>query len=131
MTKAYSATDPGVLCNIYNGLTTYEIPGPAVWDGASSGTSPASTTPTATAAPVSSAAPSKTVTPVTSAVASPVATPVEDAEPSTTPVPTSGSGSGSALPETFTIEQFISWLKSTTGSSAKRLRRAHARAFQL
>ncbi|CAO2650084.1 Nn.00g013760.m01.CDS01 [Neocucurbitaria sp. VM-36] len=135
MTKAYSATDPGVLCNIYNGLTTYEIPGPAVWDGASTGSSPAPTTPTTTAAPVSSATPSKTATPTV--VASPSATP--DAEPATpteteaapTPSSTSGSGSGSTLPETFTIEQFISWLKTTTGSSARRARRAHARAFQL
>lgn len=137
MTKAYSATDPGVLYNMYGGSTTYEIPGPAVWDGASSGSAPAPTTPTETAAPVSSAAPSKTATPTV--VPSPVATPVEDSEPSTptetevaTPAPTSGSGSGSSLPETFTIEQFISWLKSTTGTSAARVRRrAHPRAFQL
>ncbi|KAF2846564.1 lytic polysaccharide monooxygenase [Plenodomus tracheiphilus IPT5] len=148
MTKAYSATDPGVLFNMYGGATTYEIPGPKVWDGASSGSAPAPSTPSETAAtPVSSATPSKTATPVASA--SPVASPVEEAEPATStpaeeaepatpspvesaaPAPTSGSGSGSALPETFTIEQFISWLKATTGTSARRARRAHARAFQL
>ncbi|KAF2027353.1 hypothetical protein EK21DRAFT_114979 [Setomelanomma holmii] len=124
MTKAYSATDPGVLVNIYSGLTSYTIPGPKVWDGASSGTSPS--TPTKTATPVASS----------SAVASPVATPVEDSEPSSTPTPAApsasavaGSGSGSTLPETFTITQFIAWLKEQTGTSAKA--RRHAREFSL
>ncbi|KAH7383789.1 glycosyl hydrolase family 61-domain-containing protein [Pyrenochaeta sp. MPI-SDFR-AT-0127] len=135
MTKAYSATDPGVLFDIYSGKTTYPIPGPAVWDGASSGSAPAPTTPSNTAAPVASAAPSKTATPVASAA--PSASPTKEAEPATpteteaAPAPSSGSGSGSTLPETFTIEQFISWLKTTTGSSARRARRAHPRAFQL
>ncbi|KAL6707296.1 hypothetical protein ACN47E_004284 [Coniothyrium glycines] len=137
MTKAYSASDPGVLVSIYNGITNYEIPGPKVWDGASSGSSPEPSNPTTTAAPVASAAPSKTATPTASAVASPIASPVEDAEPTAAPAPAptsgsgSGSGSGSTLPETFTIEQFISWLKTQTSTSAKRARRAHARAFQL
>ena len=37
MTKAYSATDPGVYVNIYSGITSYQIPGPAVWNGSGSG----------------------------------------------------------------------------------------------
>ncbi|KAF2118909.1 glycosyl hydrolase family 61-domain-containing protein [Lophiotrema nucula] len=36
-TKFYTPTDPGILVNIYSDLTTYDIPGPALWDGASSG----------------------------------------------------------------------------------------------
>ncbi|KAF1848875.1 lytic polysaccharide monooxygenase [Cucurbitaria berberidis CBS 394.84] len=131
MTKAYKATDPGVLCNIYSGLTSYEIPGPKVWDGASSGTAPAPTTPSKTAAPVSSSAPSQTATPTV--IASPSATPIKEAEPATPTesqaAPAPSSGSGSTLPETFTIEQFISWLKTTT--STRNARRAHPRAFQL
>ncbi|KAI5808300.1 glycosyl hydrolase family 61-domain-containing protein, partial [Pyronema omphalodes] len=35
----YTTTDPGILFNLYGGSTTYKIPGPAVWDGTSSGTS--------------------------------------------------------------------------------------------
>ncbi|KAF2500872.1 hypothetical protein BU16DRAFT_523610 [Lophium mytilinum] len=31
----YSASDPGILFDLYNGFTSYPIPGPAVWDGAS------------------------------------------------------------------------------------------------
>ncbi|KAH9875613.1 hypothetical protein IAQ61_003077 [Plenodomus lingam] len=139
MTKTYSPTHPGVLFNLYNNPTSYEIPGPKVWDGASSGSAPAPSTPSqAPATPVSSTTPSKSAAPV----ASPVATPVEEAEPVTpTPAPSaapapalgngSGSGSGSALPETFTIDQFISWLKSNTGSSGRRARRAHPRAFRV
>jgi cellulase len=33
-TALYKKTDPGVLYNIYNGQTTYTIPGPAVWTAA-------------------------------------------------------------------------------------------------
>lgn len=129
MTKAYSATDPGVLVNIYSGLTDYKIPGPAVWNGASSGSSPA--TPTK---PVASAAPSKSATPVASAA--PSSSPVkEQPKPATSSAPApapssgsgSGSGSGSTLPETFTITQFIAWLKQQTGTKARR----HAREFAL
>ncbi|KAL4914582.1 glycosyl hydrolase family 61-domain-containing protein [Aspergillus aurantiobrunneus] len=34
---AYKADDPGVLFDIYGSFDSYPIPGPAVWDGASSG----------------------------------------------------------------------------------------------
>ncbi|KAG9185633.1 lytic cellulose monooxygenase (C1-hydroxylating) [Alternaria panax] len=126
MTKAYKATDPGVLFNMYGGATEYTIPGPKVWDGASTGGSAPATPskPVAPAAP-SSAAPSATPSPVEEAEP---ATP-SPTEPAATPAaPSSGSDSGSALPETFTIEQFIQWLKTTTGTSASKARR-HARAF--
>jgi cellulase len=128
MTKAYKATDPGVLFNMYSGATEYTIPGPAVWDGASSGSAPATPSkPVEEASPASSAAPSATPSPVEEAEpATPSAT-----KPAATPsAPSSGSESGSALPETFTIEQFIQWLKTTTGSTASKARR-HARAFHL
>jgi cellulase len=125
MTKAYSASDPGVLFNMYGGATEYKIPGPKVWDGASSGSAPsAPATPTKPATPAaSSAAPSKTATPVAEAPSATSAAPSPAA-----PVPTTGSGNNSgSLPETFTINQFISWLKEQTGSKARR----HAREFAL
>jgi len=40
---AYSANDPGVLFNIYTSFSSYPIPGPAVWNGASGGAPPATT----------------------------------------------------------------------------------------
>lgn len=46
---AYSANDPGVLFDLYNGFTSYTIPGPAVWNGASSGGSGSSPAPSASA----------------------------------------------------------------------------------
>lgn len=36
---AYSYSDPGVVFNLYGSFTSYTIPGPAVWDGTSSGSS--------------------------------------------------------------------------------------------
>lgn len=35
----YSADDPGILFNLYGDFTSYQIPGPDVWSGASSGSS--------------------------------------------------------------------------------------------
>jgi cellulase len=139
MTKAYSATDPGVLVSIYNGATTYEIPGPKVWDGASSGSG-------SSPAPASSAAPKSSAAAATSAVAeaTPVATSAAAtsapaatsaaatsaaAAPSATAGTGSGSGSSSTLPEEFTIQEFIAWLKETTGATGSSKARRHARSF--
>jgi hypothetical protein len=65
-TSLYDAQDPGIFINIYMALSSYIIPGPALWDGASSGaTQPsgsasasasASATPTATGSSSSTAA---------------------------------------------------------------------------
>ncbi|KAH6637726.1 endoglucanase-like protein II [Boeremia exigua] len=55
---AYTANDAGVLFDIYAGKTSYPIPGPKVWNGASSGAAapaPVKTT-TAAAAPVKTTA---------------------------------------------------------------------------
>jgi hypothetical protein len=32
-TQLYKATDPGILVNIYQSLSSYKIPGPALWSG--------------------------------------------------------------------------------------------------
>lgn len=120
MTKAYSAEDPGVLFDIYSGATTYPIPGPKVWDGASgSGSSPA---------PTKTAAPSATSAAATSPAATSAAAEATSAAPA--PAPTSGSGSGSStLPEEFTLNEFIAWLKETTGATGASKARRHARSF--
>ncbi|KAK0640365.1 putative endo-beta-1 [Lasiodiplodia hormozganensis] len=85
---AYTATDKGILFDIYGSFDSYPIPGPSVWDGASGSTaastgavkaetSAAASTPAATsaAAPVETSAAAET--PATSAPATsaaPVAT---------------------------------------------------------
>ncbi len=170
MTKAYQATDPGVLVNIYNSLTSYQIPGPAVWDyksagGSSSPSQPAtpasSATPAQSAQPAASSKPaSKPSSPAPSATSATPSKPssapaagysatpskpssapapgysatppkyTEPASPTETATPSSGSSSGSTLPKTFTIEQFITWLKTQTGDYSRRARR-HARSFEV
>ena len=122
MTKAYSASDPGVLFNIYGGATTYEMPGPKVWDGVSSGAAPSK--PSASAPAATSAAAEATPTATKPAASAPAAT------SAAAPAPTAGSGSGSGsstLPEEFTLNEFIAWLKTTAGASSKA--RRHARSF--
>ena len=79
---AYKATDPGVLFDLYNGFSSYPGVGPKVWNGASSGTTPAPVTtpapatptkaPVTTPKPASSAAPAKTTL---ATIVKPVATP--------------------------------------------------------
>ncbi|KAH7068944.1 hypothetical protein BKA63DRAFT_98230 [Paraphoma chrysanthemicola] len=116
--------------------------------GSGSGSSPApasSAAPSASASPVASAAPVASA-PASSAIPTPAA-PVATPSPSkvadvATPTPTAGSGSGSdngeALPQTFTLESFIAWLKENAGSDvANKVRRmvaakrAHPRAFRV
>ena len=127
MTKAYSAEDPGVLFDIYSGATTYEMPGPEVWDGASSGSGSGSGSATSAAA-TKTTAPSATSAAATSAAATSAAATSAAAE--ATPEPSSGSGSGSStLPEEFTINEFIAWLKETTGATGASKARRHARSF--
>ena len=108
MTKAYSASDPGVLFDIYSGATSYEIPGPAVWDGASSGSAPAPSEPAAASSAAATSAAATSAAPASSAAATSVAAEATPTEAATSaaatsaaaPAPTAGSGSGSAaLPE--------------------------------
>ncbi|KAL1311451.1 hypothetical protein AAFC00_001611 [Neodothiora populina] len=88
---AYKATDAGIHFDIYNGFTSYPIPGPPVWSGASSSavntqaavvsssavaaTSSAPAPATSSAAPVSSAAPTTLATLVKTSTSAASATP--------------------------------------------------------
>jgi lytic cellulose monooxygenase (C1-hydroxylating) len=74
---AYSASDPGILFNLYSGFTSYTIPGPALWNGASGGGSQPSTTssttrPGTTFSTITTTRPSTTTTrPVTTTSSTP------------------------------------------------------------
>ncbi|KAI8942308.1 hypothetical protein NX059_000387 [Plenodomus lindquistii] len=105
--------------------------------GSGSGSSPAPAASSGAAKP--SAAPVASAKPTSAA---PVATPTPTAVAAVaTPTPSAGSepeeDSESALPETFTLETFITWLKANAGSDvANKVRRmvvakrAHPRAFR-
>ena len=78
----YTYSDPGIVFNIYTSFSSYSIPGPKVWDAAS--TSPGSGSPSATA-------PGTTITLISSAA--PIATPTTTSTPDSpviteTPAPT-------------------------------------------
>lgn len=78
----YTATDPGILFNLYSGsVTSYPIPGPKVWDGASG--SPATPAVSSVAAVSSKAA----VTSAAPAVSSKAATPVVSSKAAVTSAP--------------------------------------------
>jgi cellulase len=90
---AYSPTDPGILLSIYQGLTSYVIPGPAVYKSGSSSSgsssSGSSSGNTATAAPTnrpSTAPTTRPTNPTTAPTTAPV-TPTEN--------PNSGGNGGS------------------------------------
>ncbi|KAF3033509.1 hypothetical protein E8E12_004882 [Didymella heteroderae] len=131
--KFYTPTDPGIKVNVYGDNSNYQMPGPALFSGASSGSSSGSSNssaaaPAKTSAAATSAAPAATSSAavqnnaVSTPVASATATAVASAAPSST-------GSSGALPETFTLETFISWLEKAAGSTSSKARR-HARAFR-
>jgi cellulase len=86
----YKATDPGILFDIYNSFTSYPIPGPAVWDGSSSGSSASSGS-----APDTNQAAAKPVPTTLATVAKPAATPAPAGGSSSgsSPAPAPGSGS--------------------------------------
>ena len=66
-TELYKATDPGILISIYSALSSYVIPGPALYTGASSGSSSSSST---TAAATTASATVSTTAAATVATAS-------------------------------------------------------------
>ncbi|KAH6887689.1 glycosyl hydrolase family 61-domain-containing protein [Thelonectria olida] len=149
-TELYKADDAGILFNPYSTLTSYEIPGPALYgsgsgsdnSGGDSSTPVASsavaTTPaavTSVVTPVVSSTPTSLVTSVftpskpTTAVANAETAAASESAPAATQTASSGnesSGSDSDLPETFTLDTFIAWLKTKAGSSVTR---RHARAL--
>ncbi|SPO06344.1 related to endoglucanase IV precursor [Cephalotrichum gorgonifer] len=117
-TKLYTADEPGIIFNPYAASIDYPIPGPALYG--SGGSTPQK--PTETSAPVPSptnASPSETAAP------SPTVAPT----PSSTPTPPANGGGKPTLPETFTLETFISWLTETAGS--KKARRSHAKDIRM
>ncbi|KAL3483663.1 glycosyl hydrolase family 61-domain-containing protein [Aspergillus germanicus] len=108
----YSADDPGVLFDLYNGFTSYPIPGPEVWDGASSGsgsdsgsapTSSAAATSSATATSEPAATSSATVAPTTATTTTQTDDDYEEAPAPTSapaPAPTSSGFVTSVRPST-------------------------------
>ncbi|KAF9882829.1 hypothetical protein FE257_005102 [Aspergillus nanangensis] len=70
-TALYKNTDPGILVNIYQSLSSYDIPGPALYSGSSSGSGSSGSSTTAapssvTPSPSSSAIPSSSSVAVSS-----------------------------------------------------------------
>lgn len=124
-TALYKADEDGIVFNPYAATIEYNIPGPALWTGGSSGGAPSTpTTPTNATVP---AVPSATA-PASSPIASPeAAEPSSTAAPVASPAPSAGSGSGE-LPTEFTLETFIAWLEGKAAGSSSKSRR-HARAF--
>ncbi|KAH7038313.1 glycosyl hydrolase family 61-domain-containing protein [Microdochium trichocladiopsis] len=119
-TALYTANHPGIKFNPYTQISSYQIPGPAmpaVFAKGGSGTSPAPS-------------PSPTTTPVAPPAASSTTAP---SAPSATPTCTSvpkPSNPGTELPETFTLETFISWLQNVAGKKTNS-HRSHPREMKL
>lgn len=72
-TALYKNTDPGIKVNIYESLSSYTIPGPALYTGASSGSGSSSAAATTTAAATAAPIATSSATPVS---ASPSSTPL-------------------------------------------------------
>lgn len=125
--KLYTATDPGIKVNVYGGdMSSYEMPGPALFDGASSGSGNASAPKPSASAPASSA-------PASSASSAPAATSSAAVAAVSTPAasaPAPAQTGSASLDKEFTLDTFISWLEEKAGSSSQKVRR-HPRAFRV
>jgi hypothetical protein len=114
-TKLYTEDEPGILVDIYSNFDSYEIPGPDVWDGASSGggstdtPAPSSEAPGPSSAAPTSAAPSSapygesSAAPATSSAYSPPSSAPAPPESSAPAPPSSSAGAGSSSKCTSTI----------------------------
>jgi cellulase len=132
----YDPNDPSIyIPNYYNGFKTsgissYKAPGGAVAScgGSDSGSAPTAPNSTVAGAPSPVASSSALVSPKPAPTESvgggeaPVSSPVGPS----VPAPGAGNdGSAGALPATFTLKTFVSWLQSKASSKMRR----HARAF--
>ncbi|KAI8943728.1 hypothetical protein NX059_001707 [Plenodomus lindquistii] len=125
--KLYTPDDAGIKVNIYGAdLTSYKIPGPALFSGASSGSgAPAGND---TAAPVASSTPAASPVVQNNAVSSAVATPTPSAAAGpSAPLTTGGA---SIADKEFTLDTFIAWLEEKAGSAPSQKVRRHARSFR-
>ncbi|KAF4303518.1 Cellulose-binding domain fungal [Botryosphaeria dothidea] len=84
---AYTATDKGVLFDIYSTFDSYPIPGPAVWDGASSGSSGSGSTASSSSAAVVAETTAAAATTSAAVATSAASTPATSAAPATTAAP--------------------------------------------
>jgi cellulase len=84
----YSATDPGVLFDLYTSATSYPIPGPRVWNGAN-GSVPAPAPSPAALAPAPTTTSAAPVAPAPTTQAAPPTTPTT-LSTAVRPAPTSG-----------------------------------------
>ncbi|PYH76780.1 hypothetical protein BO82DRAFT_358825 [Aspergillus uvarum CBS 121591] len=87
---AYSATDAGILFNMYGSFDSYPIPGPSVWDGTSSGSSSSasSSSSSAAAAVVATSSSSSSIEAVTTKGAVAAVSTAAAVAPTTTAAPT-------------------------------------------
>jgi hypothetical protein len=124
-TELYTPTDPGILFSPYSATIDYTVPGPALFGSGGSSTPTKPSTPSAAPSPSGN-----TTTPVATPSSSPAATPIaEEAPAASSAAPsTAPSTGGDALPESFTIDTFITWLEGKASGSASKTRR-HARSF--
>ncbi|KAB8071765.1 putative endo-beta-1,4-glucanase D [Aspergillus leporis] len=110
---AYTATDKGVLFDIYNSFDSYPIPGPAVWDGASGSSSSSGSASASAPAPTSAApAPSSFTT-----IAKPQST-TETPETTSAVVSTTAASAPTSTSSTSTYSAISSSTSAIASSAA-------------
>lgn len=119
----------------YESCIDFTVGGSGSGSGDSS-SAPASSAPASSAPAATATTPASSTPAATSAAATATPSKVENVTPSATsaaaevpsPSATGSTGSDSTLPAEFTVQEFIAWLKTETGTASKKARR-HARAF--
>ncbi|KAI4594013.1 hypothetical protein KJ359_008801 [Pestalotiopsis sp. 9143b] len=129
---AYAASDPGILINIYQSMSTYEAPGPTVYSGGSTQSAGATCAADATAAATLASTTAAAATTTTAAVTSSAVTSQVQAVTSASSVASSSSQAAAtssaaasttlttaAAPSTTSAAEAATSAASSTASSAK------------
>ncbi|KAF4965924.1 hypothetical protein FSARC_6311 [Fusarium sarcochroum] len=135
--KGYTYKDAGIVFNLYGSVSSYEIPGPAVWKGTGSGSSSGSSPAASTAAASEPAAEATSAAPVAEQSEAPAATeaagndsPAETQAPTPTPTfATVVKSDGAAAPTEAETQAPAPVATKTpkTGCASRRRRRRSAK----
>ncbi|KAL4786584.1 glycosyl hydrolase family 61-domain-containing protein [Aspergillus varians] len=123
----YTATDAGILFDVYNSFTSYPFPGPSVWDGTSSNSTSSSSSSAATsttaAATTAAATTSTAAAEITTSVTTEVAAASTEAttESTTTEATTEAvteTATQTTIPVSVSVPTFVTSVRPTSHASA-------------
>ncbi|KAK6189510.1 hypothetical protein LQW54_013196 [Pestalotiopsis sp. IQ-011] len=123
----YTYDDAGIVFNIYSSYTSYDIPGPEVWDGTSTSESSSSATTSSAAAAASTTQAAATSAAAATTSAAAAVTTSSAAAQQTTTLATSVKASSTSQAAAVSTTSAAPVASSSAGSKCSKKKRGHAR----